>query len=123
MARPPSVVSADGIRRPWHRPGRFAWSDVESVAALELGRWGCKLNLTTGKTLPLTDIPSEKTAALAAIGGKRVAPARRPPAGSKLADRVRSDVESAADVTRQAWALAVQRKQCAAEFKRLRGDR
>ena len=35
-ARPPAVVSVDGIRRPWRRRSSLAWTEIDSVAKPEL---------------------------------------------------------------------------------------
>lgn len=119
--RPPTVVSADGVRRPWRRPGRVSWTDVVAVVAPQPGLSGMRLQLTSGKKM-LLDIPGDRTAAVAAIGGKEVVLPARPvvrPAPPR-APGLRTDQHVLADVTRQAAALARQREELAEQSRRLR---
>lgn len=120
--RRPTVVSADGITRPWRRVSVLSWRDVASVAAAAPGVYPVRLNLTGGKIVSLDDIPATESRAVAALGGKHVEPARRLVATPRLPDRQRNALQIEADVTRQAEVLAEQRRQLAAEYRRLRGD-
>ncbi len=120
--RPPTVVSAQGISRPWRRISVVSWDDVASVAGVAPGVYPVRLNLTGGKSLPLDDIPAADSVAVAALGGRSVQPVKRSVAAPRYPERERSAMQIEADVTRQAGALAEQRRQMAAEFRRLRGD-
>ena len=117
-----TVVSADGITRPWRRISVLSWDDVASVAAVAPGVYPVRLNLTGGKSLALEDIPAAESAAVAALGRKSVEPVRQLVAAARPPDRERNALQIEADVTRQAEVLAEQRRQMAAEFRRLRGD-
>ncbi len=120
--RPPTQITAEGIRRPWRRLGFVPWTDVSCVLAPQPGLYRLRLQLTDGKVVSLDDIPGDRTAALAAIGGKEVirpaVPTVRP--GPHPSPRPRTDDEVLADVTRQAAALARQREELAAQSRRLR---
>lgn len=120
--RPPTVVSTNGIVRPWRRISVVSWDDVASVAGASPGVYPARLNLTNGKSMPLEDIPAAEAAAVAALGGKSVQPVTRWVATPHHSERERSAVQIEADVTRQAQMLAEQRRQMAAESRRLRGD-
>lgn len=119
--RPPTVVSAEGITRPWRRMPVLSWDEVASVAAVAPGVYPVRLNLTGGKSLPLDDIPANESAAVAALGAKPVQPVKRWVAAPRQPDRERNAMQIEADVTRQAEVLAEQRRQMAAESRRLRG--
>ena len=120
--RPPTVVSAKGIIRPWRRISVLSWDQVAWVAAVAPGVYPVRLNLTDGRSVPLEDIAVAESAAVAALGGKNVEPVKRLRAAMPHPDRPRNAVQIQADVTRQAEVLAEQRRQMAAESRRLRGD-
>ena len=120
--RPPTVVSADGIIRPWRRRSVLSWDEVASVAAVAPGVYPVRLNLTGGKSLPLDDIPAAESAAVAALGGKTLQPVKPWVAAPRHSARERNAAQIEADITRQAEVLAEQRRQMAAESRRLRGD-
>lgn len=120
--RPPTVVSANGIVRPWRRLTAVSWDDVASVAGAAPGVYPVRLNLINGRSLPLEDIPAAESAAVAALGEKSVQPVKRWVATPHHSERERSATQIEADVTRQAQILAEQRRQMAAESRRLRGE-
>lgn len=105
MLRPPTVVGAGGIRRPWRRPAIIHWSEVASIAAPQPGIVGVRLNLKSGKTVALKDIEMAKSHELATIGGKDV-PAPPPLRVPARPPERRSDEAIAADVERRAKALS-----------------
>ena len=106
-ARPPTVVAAGGIRRPWRIRRTVTWAEVDAVAAPQLGVEQVRLLLTTGRTLTLDDIPAEHAAEVAALGGKEL---RRPVPLSlpRPAPREPTDAQRTADLDRRARALAEQ---------------
>ena len=119
--RPPTVVSAEGVRRPWRRIAFVDWTDVAAVGRPQLGVWAASLILVNGKRVVLDDIAADRSAAIAQIGQKELsAPTvvQLPAAASPY--RVRTPMEIEADVTRQAAVLAQQREWLAAESRRLR---
>lgn len=120
-SRPPTQVTAEGVRRPWRRRGFVPWTDVASVLAPQPGLFGMRLQLTNGKKVALDDIPGDQTAAVAAIGGKDVVQPARPsvPSFPPRLPRARTDADVLGDVTRQAAALARQREELAALSRRL----
>ena len=117
--RPPTQVTVDGIRRPWRRPGFVPWSEVSAVLAPQLGVTGIRLQLGSGRTVAL-DIPADRCAAVAAMGGKDVIrpvlPTVRP---GPPPPRTRTDQDVLVEVTRQAATLARQREDLARLSRRL----
>ncbi len=108
--RPPTIVSAGGIRRPWRLRGVIGWGQVASVMSPTNGLPGVRLQLTSGKVVVLADISSEQTDVVASIGNKAVrpmAPARTAPSTAH-GEPTAMDVE--ADVVRRARALADERR-------------
>ena len=119
--RPPTVVTKDGIRRPWRRIGVISWTEVAAVGRPQLGVWAASLVLLNGKSVVLEDIAADQSTAIAQIGQKKLSAPRAvqmPAAASP--HHVRTPMEIEADVTRQATALAQQREWLAAESRRLR---
>ena len=119
--RPPTVVTKDGVRRPWRRIGVISWTEVATVGRPQLGVFAASLVLVNGKRVALDDIAADQSAAIAQIGKKKLSapPAVQMPAAASPY-RVRTPMEIEADVTRQATALAQQREWLAAESRRLR---
>ena len=118
LFRPPTVVDASVIRRPWRRRSLVSWPEVASVAAPEPGILGVRLTLTNGKTVRLRDIPAAESALVASIGGKELLappPLRMPP---PRATGVRSDIEIADDVARRAKALSDEWRRMDAQLPR-----
>ena len=111
LLRPPTIVSIGGIRRPWHPRNVVAWGEVASIVIPTIGLPGVRLLLTSGKVLVLADIPSDRSEAVAAIGGKstqRMPVPRSTPVRSAQQDPTPMEME--ADVERRARALAEERR-------------
>lgn len=115
--RPPTVVSATGIRRPWRPRSVIGWSQVASVSLPVPGKFAPRLNLRSGKSVVLDDIPGDQSSVIAEIGGKEllVPPPYKPPPPSLPSQRPRTDLEIEADVDRRARALAEERRRLAGE--------
>ena len=120
--RPPTQVTAAGVRRPWRRVGFVPWPDVALVIAPQIGLTAMRLELTDGRKLPLDDIPAARCAEVAAIGGKEMVRPALPTvrSGPPPPPRPRPDDHGLADVSRQAQALARQRAELAALSRRLK---
>jgi hypothetical protein len=117
--RPPTVIDAEGIRRPWRRPRMISWPEVASVLAPQLGLDWTRIRLTNGRTIDLTDVPPDRSAAVATLGGQSVVveqQARRP----ALPAAPRTDREIEADVQRRAQALAAERQEMETRSRRIR---
>ena len=108
--RPPTTVSAGGIRRPWQTRGVIGWGEVASVVSPAVGLPGVRLELTSGKVVALTDIPSEETEAVATIGDKPIRPVRLPRTSPPAAHSEPTPMDIEADVERRAQALADERR-------------
>ena len=117
--RPPTVVNASGIRRPWRRRSRISWVEVETVAEPLPGHHPVRLNLVGASPVSLDGIPAAQSAAVAALGEKQVTravPMRLPP--PRPGHRTDADIE--ADVARRARALAEERAALEMRYPRLR---
>lgn len=97
------------------------WTDVSSVFAPHPGGGPIRLQLVNGAKVPL-DIPADRCAEVAALGGKDVIRPVLPTvqSGPPLPPRPRTDGEVLADVSRQAQELARQRVELAALSRRLK---
>jgi hypothetical protein len=115
--RPPTVVSATGVQRPWRLRSVIGWGQVASVAAPMPGKFAPRLNLVSGKSVALDDIPADQSALVAAIGHRELLlpPPYQPPPPSLPSQRPRTDLEVEADVERRARALAEERRRLAGE--------
>jgi hypothetical protein len=89
------------------------WAEVSSEAPSDLWRRGRKLNLNSGKSITLQDIPADPAAAISSIGDKPIAAPQSVTNRPARLVRPRTDVEIAANVRRRAAELAVQRQQLA----------
>ncbi len=110
--RPPAVVDASGVRLPWRRRGHLSWTEVDTVAQTLPGYSFVQLNMVDGSTVSLDGIPIAQAAAVAALGGKRVAPPeprRRSAVSPPPPARRPTDQDIEADVARRAQALAEER--------------
>ena len=107
------------IHRPLRRYSHLYWSAVDTVAAPAPEFHSVRLNLVNGPTISLADIPATESAAVAALGGKRIErplPVRLPPRSPTR----RTDQDVEADVARRAKALAEERAVMEANNPRLR---
>lgn len=109
--RPPTVIDAAGIRRPWRWRSRFIpWAQVDAIvsrpAATAPGSAPRVSLVAGGRPVVLDDIPADQAALVARIGDR---PLRRPPTPvipvPPPRAKQRSDVDVEADVARRAAAL------------------
>lgn len=110
--RPPTVVDATGISRPWRwRRRRIAWSEVDAIVVPPTGLeppTAPRVALRAGgRPVRLDDIAPEQAALVARIGDR---PLRRPPVPGvattlPLREKLRTDSDVEADVARRAAAL------------------
>ena len=118
--RKPTVVSPDGISRPWRRPGSVSWSEVDRIARPQPGIPGVQLWMKSGSTVTLDDVAADQTEAASRIAGIPIGYSTHPRV-SPRSPSVRDD--TAADVDRRAQALADRGKLLDAEYRRIRGER
>lgn len=106
--RPPTVVDASGITRPWRWRCRFiAWAEVDALV-VSSGLVQIVRVAVVGRRYPvaLDDIPADQAALVAGIGNR---PVRRLPAPGMTAppprEKVPTEVDRRVDVDRRAAAL------------------
>ncbi len=76
--RPPTEVSAAGIRRPWTRIPRLGWDEVSAVVTPQPGDPVVSVVRSNGRRLRLTGLNATHAIEVAEIGGKPMEPV--PPA-------------------------------------------
>ena len=80
--RPPTEVSAAGIRRPWTRIPRLGWAEVSAVVTPQPGDSVVSVVCSEGRKLALPGLSATSASRVAEIGGKPMEPLRpaaRPP--------------------------------------------
>ena len=74
--RPPTEVSAAGIRRPWRMIPRLAWDEVSAVVTPRPGDSVVSVVRRNGRRLGLTGLGATHAPRVAEIGGKPMEPIR-----------------------------------------------
>ncbi|MBM9466271.1 hypothetical protein [Nakamurella leprariae] len=103
---PPTVIDSTGIQRRWRRRHPvIRWPDVASVAAPQPGVPAVVLRLTRGGTVTLDDVPAERSAEVAALGGTALTTPPPPAAPPPPRPEAQSEQDLAADAARRAERL------------------
>ena len=89
--RPPTEVSAAGIRRPWTRIPRLSWDEVSAVVTPQPGDPVVSVVRSDGRKLALTGLGAIHAPRVAEIGGKPMEPVRPATPAARLPTLIDAD--------------------------------
>lgn len=113
-ARPPTVVTAEGISRPWRRLSFLPWSLVDHV--VHPTYQPCvQLVTTAGRTVTLDDIQAPKASRVADLGQRPLKPEALPVPRPIEREQTQREIEG--DVARRAARLTAEWRRMSRETK------
>jgi hypothetical protein len=115
--RPPTVITAAGIDRPWCRRSFLTWDSIDHVVEQSYVS-DVRVTTTEGKTLRLFGVDASLTADVAALSARPVRPHQIPTPRTVTKEPTQREME--ADVARRAAALADERRRMSDSDKQRR---